>query len=698
MIVFQKVFNRLAKNTIGRNIGLLSIFFVVSCITYHFYITNEFTPGGDGTRIYPYLKYMEKVPEIFPFWQGHKNHGFPLLADPENHMPWGLILNTESPYFNLQLNFAFILLTAFFAYTCRSIARILGMSQAASLAVGIATIISVPIVRQFMHGSLSSMLNREIVFLSILLLLIVIKQCDKKYIYLVIPLLIIMSWIIRNGYYLPLNFHVPAFVILICYFLKCNDSFFVSSKKSFFIIVAISFLFLFVSMPFLLPILDGIALSKTFHHDTPTIVISGDIYDYTLSLWPFMLLALIFSKGVQRKQALVFLLMGSIHFILIALYLNEINSFFDLWANTPILKNVRWQHPFRELASISSVFSAGLFIDACRKRNDIKHILDNRYLSLLLLCILAYVFCWQIYVKYYFIMACITALFILCVLVYRYQSAVSFVFVVIILLMVINLDQQKSPFTQQMYKSYNKNEKYETKKYFWWRGTGYDQFSPIYKENLYSLIFMREYRTLLSLLYNKEITVQRTNWVKTKDNGKTIPLNKNIANLMVMHRPDERNGNYSPFQVYDDWIIADDKNAAEMMRNDKFSHKDRIIIDRNPPFEKDLSIKLQSVATLTGKTAETISLHVETNKNSIVLIPEMYHSDWISTVDGQKVKIIKAFASMRAIPITSGVHDIDLSFVYRSFWIGVFISSISIIIIAYLLFRYRNLVAEKILA
>ena len=58
---------------------------IAVCLNYNFYLTNEFKPGGDGTRIYRYLKYMEKVPEIFPSWNAHKHHGYPLLANPEHY-------------------------------------------------------------------------------------------------------------------------------------------------------------------------------------------------------------------------------------------------------------------------------------------------------------------------------------------------------------------------------------------------------------------------------------------------------------------------------------------------------------------------------------------------------------------------------------------------------------------------------------
>ena len=72
-------------------LSIFAAYFAISILNYNFYFTNKFTPGGDGTRIYHYLKYMEKVPETFPFWHAHKHHGYPLISDPENY---DLTINT----------------------------------------------------------------------------------------------------------------------------------------------------------------------------------------------------------------------------------------------------------------------------------------------------------------------------------------------------------------------------------------------------------------------------------------------------------------------------------------------------------------------------------------------------------------------------------------------------------------------------
>ena len=34
----------------GIQLGIFAIYLLAACATYHFYLTNEFTPGGDGPR------------------------------------------------------------------------------------------------------------------------------------------------------------------------------------------------------------------------------------------------------------------------------------------------------------------------------------------------------------------------------------------------------------------------------------------------------------------------------------------------------------------------------------------------------------------------------------------------------------------------------------------------------------------------
>ncbi len=126
------------------------------------------------------------------------------------------------------------------------------------------------------------------------------------------------------------------------------------------------------------------------------------------------------------------------------------------------------------------------------------------------------------------------------------------------------------------------------------------------------------------------------------------------------------------------------------MKQNTFTPKGPIILSRAPGFAIDDETPLKASAKLTGKTAETLSLHVKTNKNSVVLVPEIYHRDWQATVNGVKTPVIKAYASMRGIPLPPGEHTVILRFVYQPFFWGKMIAAISLVLAFLFIYFFKH--------
>jgi hypothetical protein len=676
-------------------IGIFLVYFAAACANFNFFLTNEFTPGGDGPRIYTYLKYMEKVPETIPLWQAHKHHGYPLLADPENHMPWSLILDTESPNFNIHLNLVFFFLTAIFAFTCRSIARLLEMSQTASFAVGIITILCVPVVRLFMHGTLTIFLAYVLAFIAIFLIMLAATKTKISFLYLLLPASILLGWcLVTSGYYILIYFYIPASVLLMCSYFKEQEQFFVSIRKIALLLVLITVFLVLFSSPVLLPVIDGLIISKTFATKTATINISiSSIYNYYLVLWPFIFLALLFSKGLFRRWAILFAAMASINYLLILFEAIHFNAFFDFWRSAPILKNIRWQHLFVEISSISSAFCAGIFIDSCREKFKI----HNKWLHFAMIAGFVALLFWVAYIQHSksipFFMLVITLIFIAMTIVGNRLKIILPLCFILTVLMVTNF--HVSPLGNKLYIAKNINKFRVYKRSYCWNGMyGLDKFSPVFRYGFFSMVFMSEYRLLLSLLYDHEITAQRPHWIFEKEpvKGKiqNRNINKKISQIMAMINPKTKRNPRNPFPVYDHWVIADESEAIELMKQDTFSPEGPIILSQPPGFEIDNSVPLKAYAEITGKTAETLSLHVKTNKNSVVLVPEIYHRDWQAAVDGNKTGVIKAFASMRGIALPPGDHAVTLRFVYQPFIWGNYIAVISFLLAFLLLYFFKN--------
>jgi uncharacterized membrane protein YfhO len=83
-------------------------------------------------------------------------------------------------------------------------------------------------------------------------------------------------------------------------------------------------------------------------------------------------------------------------------------------------------------------------------------------------------------------------------------------------------------------------------------------------------------------------------------------------------------------------------------------------------------------------------MHGKTNKNSVVLVREIYHQDWRATVNGKKTPIIKAYASMRVVALPPGEHTVAMRFVYRPFCWGLVIASVSLLLAFILIYFFKD--------
>lgn len=103
------------------------------------------------------------------------------------------------------------------------------------------------------------------------------------------------------------------------------------------------------------------------------------------------------------------------------------------------------------------------------------------------------------------------------------------------------------------------------------------------------MVFLNNYRTLLSLLYDQEIDVQRPHWVGRHDDVDLNIQRPEIARLMGINEPGSSEWE-SPFRIYDQWIVANDSMALDIMKQEDFTPDDPIILADNPDMLPDTNI------------------------------------------------------------------------------------------------------------
>ncbi len=133
--------------------------------------------------------------------------------------------------------------------------------------------------------------------------------------------------------------------------------------------------------------------------------------------------------------------------------------------------------------------------------------------------------------------------------------------------------------------------------------------------------------------------------------------------------------------VYD-MKILDQGEVKKFMQKNNFDYRSSVIL------EEKIDV------TLPGKTADTtgtsivcndystnkFSYHVKSKNNSILVFSEIYYPDWKVYVDGNKVKLLRANYSFRAIPLLAGEHTIEMKYESESYTTGKIISMITFVL------------------
>lgn len=97
-------------------------------------------------------------------------------------------------------------------------------------------------------------------------------------------------------------------------------------------------------------------------------------------------------------------------------------------------------------------------------------------------------------------------------------------------------------------------------------------------------------------------------------------------------------------------------------------------------------------AYITEYSSDKIQIHASSNRESVVILSDLYYPGWKAYVDGKKVDILRANCVMRGIPIEAGEHEIVMIYVPTSFYvgIGISVSTLTVLIVSYILYKRRK--------
>ncbi len=117
-----------------------------------------------------------------------------------------------------------------------------------------------------------------------------------------------------------------------------------------------------------------------------------------------------------------------------------------------------------------------------------------------------------------------------------------------------------------------------------------------------------------------------------------------------------------PFlKLYRRWRDAWENNANIILNDTNFDFTKEIVLSEPPVLSPGIKM-LPDTSVLTKYSENRLRMSVTASQPSVLLVNDLYYPAWRATVDGKDTKIIRAFTSLRAVPISAGIHTVEMQY------------------------------------
>ncbi len=126
-------------------------------------------------------------------------------------------------------------------------------------------------------------------------------------------------------------------------------------------------------------------------------------------------------------------------------------------------------------------------------------------------------------------------------------------------------------------------------------------------------------------------------------------------------------------------VFKNDSLVKEHMLNNSFDYRNTLLLAEKPKTELPQNTGYISNQTeITNYSANKIDIKVNTDKNGLLWLSDIYYPAWKAYVDGKKTKIFSADFSFRAIEVPKGEHKVTFAYSSSKFTLGMILTLITI--------------------
>ncbi len=131
------------------------------------------------------------------------------------------------------------------------------------------------------------------------------------------------------------------------------------------------------------------------------------------------------------------------------------------------------------------------------------------------------------------------------------------------------------------------------------------------------------------------------------------------------------------YRLIYDAVAFDDETAIRALRDGQFDPLRTVILDRPWHFPPAASVPVSPTVQVLSHKPEEILLQVQTPQAGFLVIGDVWYPGWQATVDGEPVPVLRAYTTLRAVPLSPGEHTVHLAYRPLSFQSGLLLSSLS---------------------
>ncbi len=121
-------------------------------------------------------------------------------------------------------------------------------------------------------------------------------------------------------------------------------------------------------------------------------------------------------------------------------------------------------------------------------------------------------------------------------------------------------------------------------------------------------------------------------------------------------------------------VVKPEDEQVPYMLSDAFQPDSEVVLGQAPPVTLDGG-PVQGSVTWQERTPNELRLSVTSDKAALLIVADNWYPAWHATVDGEGAPLLRAYHTLRAVPVPAGTHTVDMvyhsSIVARSMWVSI---------------------------